>query len=174
MDLVNIYKGETFQNGRTEVISGSISRPMRMLVPTEKAEDYVAQLKAKGAKNVTVGNVVKDGKYVEIYIKNEQPNAQKYSVPNDKADEFISKQKKLAKTNLGIILSVSAGLTALGTWGLSKWLTMKNKWIKYPLVGAGGLVALAASFMVSMSLMVPVLHKQEKDMLKKYDAQRIQ
>ncbi len=174
MNLVNIYKGETLPDGRTEIISGSVSQPMRVLVPTEKADDYVQRLKAKGSANFTVGNTVKDGKFVEIYFHQNQPKAQKYSVPTEKADEFISQQKKYAKTNLGIMLTSSAGLTALGTWGLSKWLTMKNKWIKYPLVGIGGLVALAASFMVSMSLMVPVLHKQEKDMMKKYDAQRLQ
>lgn len=173
MDLLNIYKGDT-ANGRTEVISSSVSRPMRMLVPTEKAQDYVTQLKAKGAKNVSVGNVVKDGRYVEIFINNEQPGAQKYSVPSERADEFISEQKRLAKKNLGIILTSSAGLTALGTWGLSKWLKMKNKWVKYPLVGIGAIVALAASFTVSMGLMVPVLHKQENNMAKKYDAQRLQ
>ena len=173
MNFLNIYKGEQLPNGRIEVLSGSVSQPMRTLVPAEKADDCVEKLKAKGA-NFSVGNTVKDGKYVEIFYHQDQPKAQKYSVPTEKADEFISEQKKLAKKNLGILAISSAGLTALGTWGFSKLLTMKNKWVKYPLVGVGSLVMLAASLVASLSVMTPVLYKQEKGLLKKYDAERLQ
>lgn len=173
MDFLNVYKGGVLPDGRTEVISGAKPRPIRMLVPADKTNEFVAQQKAYGVKDVSVGKPVKDGRFVEVFITPEQTQVQKYAVPSDKADEFISEQKKSAKKNLGIILTISAGLTALGTWGLSK-LKIKSKWVKYPLVAVGALTALAGSFLVSMSAMVPVLSKQEKNMMQKYNAQRLQ
>jgi hypothetical protein len=110
---------------------------------------------------------------VEVYITHGQINEHRYSVPSEKADEFISKQKKLAKKDLGIMLVTTAGLTALGTWGLNKLLKIKNKWIKYPLMTIGGIIALAASFGVSVDLIRPLVKKQDQKVLKKYDAERL-
>jgi hypothetical protein len=129
MSLVDIVKGETLPNGRTVVISRSVYRPVKMLIPAENADKYIADQKAAGNKDVSLGKPVKDGKMVEVYITHGQINEHRYSVPSEKADEFISKQKKLAKKDLGIMLVTTAGLTALGTWGLNKLLKIKNKWI---------------------------------------------
>lgn len=172
MELVSITKGNSLGNGKTEVISNAQSKPIKAMIAADKVDEFIAQQQAAGTTNITIGKTNKNNT-VEVYITPQTPKAQRYSVPDDKADEFISKQKKLAKTNLGIILTTTTALTTLAEWGMAKMLKNKSKWLKIPTMVLGGIVALGISFAASLNLMVPILNKQEKNILKQFDAERI-
>lgn len=168
-----MIKGESLGNGRIEIVTRPGSPLMKVIVKETEVEQKKAELSQNGnAENFRLGKKVSGGS-VELLYNMKLP-AVKYSVPEDKADEFIATFKKENKKATLIPATVGLGVGALGGFGVYK-LFSKNasKLLKFPIAGMAAFLLGVGSAAATMVAMIKNMAKKESTILNKFDAQKL-
>lgn len=107
---------------------------------------------------------------VEVNATYNGYQTKKFSVPEDKNDEFVSSYKKLA-TKVSILstlgMCITGGLGGIAGGQLAK--NASNNWVRWGAVIGGGLVG----YISAMFATAPFITNMEKNVLNKFGAEEV-
>lgn len=106
---------------------------------------------------------------VEVSLYKNTPVEQKYSVPEEKADEFIASYHKAEKKASILSTIAMVGLGCLGAVTCAKLTSKWSMWLRVPATAAGAITGWTLAF----TGMAKYGHSMEKDLLNQYGGEKL-